>query len=348
MISLVMPLLKTAAVAEQAVSAALISPAQTWGISSEIFSEICLEAAEAADVLAENDIAQCAYSAEYCAALSENAVKSGVKVKIHVKVDTGMSRLGFYFQDIERDKEAVSVVAEACRRPGLIPEGIFTHFAVADGGENGKAFTLKQFSCFMALIAELEKQGITFKIHHCANSGAILDYPEMHLDMVRAGVILYGMEPSLSVEHHADFRPVLSLHSVISHVKEIEPGSDISYDRTFTAKERMRVATIPVGYADGYSRRLSNRGSVLIHGTRCPILGKVCMDQCMADLSQVPDAQIGDTAIIYGNGSDNAPDIQEISQLAQNNKNEIVSRLSSRPARIYMNTDREATAFMSK
>ena len=116
--------------------------------------------AEAADVLAENDIAQCAYSAEYCAALSENAVKSGVKVKIHVKVDTGMSRLGFYFQDIERDKEAVSVVAEACRRPGLIPEGIFTHFAVADGGENGKAFTLKQFSCFMALIAELEKQGI--------------------------------------------------------------------------------------------------------------------------------------------------------------------------------------------
>jgi len=144
-------------------------------------------------------------------------------VKIHVKVDTGMSRLGFYFQDIERDKEAVSVVAEACRRPGLIPEGIFTHFAVADGGENGKAFTLKQFSCFMALIVELEKQGITFKIHHCANSGAILDYPEMHLDMVRAGVILYGMEPSLSVEHHADFRPVLSLHSVISHVKEIEP-----------------------------------------------------------------------------------------------------------------------------
>ena len=115
--------------------------------------------AEAADVLAENDIAQCAYSAEYCAALSENAVKSGVKVKIHVKVDTGMSRLGFYFQDIERDKEAVSVVAEACRRPGLIPEGIFTHFAVADGGENGKAFTLKQFSCFMALIAELEKPG---------------------------------------------------------------------------------------------------------------------------------------------------------------------------------------------
>ena len=192
--------------------------------------------AEAADVLAENDIAQCAYSAEYCAALSENAVKSGVKVKIHVKVDTGMSRLGFYFQDIERDKEAVNVVAEACRRPGLIPEGIFTHFAVADGGENGKAFTLKQFSCFMALIAELEKQDITFKIHHCANSGAILDYPEMHLDMVRAGVILYGMEPSLSVEHHADFRPVLSLHSVISHVKEIEPGSDISYDRTFTAK----------------------------------------------------------------------------------------------------------------
>ena len=299
--------------------------------------------AEAADVLAENDIAQCAYSAEYCAALSENAVKSGVKVKIHVKVDTGMSRLGFYFQDIERYKEAVSVVAEACRRPGLIPEGIFTHFAVADGGENGKAFTLKQFSCFMALIAELEKQGITFKIHHCANSGAILDYPEMHLDMVRAGVILYGMKPSLSVEHHADFRPVLSLHSVISHVKEIEPGSDISYDRTFTAKERMRVATIPVGYADGYSRRLSNRGSVLIHGTRCPILGKVCMDQCMVDVSAVPQAKVGDTVTLIGRDGEDEITAAEIAGIMETIHYEVVCDISKRVTRVYLKNGKEVS-----
>ena len=264
-------------------------------------------------------------------------------MKIHVKVDTGMSRLGFYFQDIERDKEAVSVVAEACRRPGLIPEGIFTHFAVADGGENGKAFTLKQFSCFMALIVELEKQGITIKIHHCANSGAILDYPEMHLDMVRAGVILYGMEPSLSVEHHADFRPVLSLHSVISHVKEIEPGSDISYDRTFTAKERMRVATIPVGYADGYSRRLSNRGSVLIHGTRCPILGKVCMDQCMVDVSAVPQAKVGDTVTLIGRDGEDEITAAEIAGIMETIHYEVVCDISKRVTRVYLKNGKEVS-----
>ena len=292
--------------------------------------------AEAADVLAENDIAQCAYSAEYCAALSENAVKSGVKVKIHVKVDTGMSRLGFYFQDIERDKEAVSVVAEACRRPGLIPEGIFTHFAVADGGENGKAFTLKQFSCFMALIAELEKQGVTFKIHHCANSGAILDYPEMHLDMVRAGVILYGMEPSLSVEHHADFRPVLSLHSVISHVKEIEPGSDISYDRTFTAKERMRVATIPVGYGDGYPRSLSNKGYVLIHGKKAPIRGRVCMDQFMVDVTDIPDGKFGDKVTLVGKDGDEFLPVETLSDLSGRFNYEFVCDLGKRIPREYI------------
>ena len=292
--------------------------------------------AEAADVLAENDIAQCAYSAEYCAALSENAVKSGVKVKIHVKVDTGMSRLGFYFQDIERDKEAVSVVAEACRRPGLIPEGIFTHFAVADGGENGKAFTLKQFSCFMALIAELEKQGVTFKIHHCANSGAILDYPEMHLDMVRAGVILYGMEPSLSVEHHADFRPVLSLHSVISHVKEIEPGSDISYDRTFTAKGRMRVATIPVGYGDGYPRSLSNKGYVLIHGKKAPIRGRVCMDQFMVDVTDIPDVKFGDKVTLVGKDGDEFLPVETLSDLSGRFNYEFVCDLGKRIPREYI------------
>ena len=297
----------------------------------------------AAPILASNTITQTLFSEEYALQLAAEAAKAGCVVDCHVKVDTGMSRLGFYFQDIERDKEAVSVVAEACPRPGLIPEGIFTHFAVADGGENGKAFTLKQFSCFMALIAELEKQGITFKIHHCANSGAILDYPEMHLDMVRAGVILYGMEPSLSVEHHADFRPVLSLHSVISHVKEIEPGSDISYDRTFTAKERMRVATIPVGYADGYSRRLSNRGSVLIHGTRCPILGKVCMDQCMVDVSAVPQAKVGDTVTLIGRDGEDEITAAEIAGIMETIHYEVVCDISKRVTRVYLKNGKEVS-----
>lgn len=300
---------------------------------------------EAAPELAENNISQCAYSAEYCAALSENAVKSGVSVKIHIKADTGMSRLGFYFQDAVRDAAAVEEIAAACRLPGLIPEGIFTHFAVSDGGADGEAYTRRQLSCFTALVAALREKDVTFPICHCANSGATLDYPESYLDMVRAGVILYGLEPSEDVAQPDDFRPVLSLKTVISHVKEIEPGTDVSYGRTYTAQSRVRVATVPIGYADGYSRQLSNRGFMLVHGVRCPILGKVCMDQCMIDVSAVPAAQVGDTVTVIGRDGSGEITVDELAALLGTIHYEIVCGISKRVTRVYLKDGKEDSVF---
>ncbi len=300
---------------------------------------------DAAPLLAENNISQCAYSTAYCEALSKSAVESGVSVKIHVKVDTGMSRLGFYFQDTKRDAAAVEEIAAACRLPGLVPEGIFTHFAVADSGEAGGEFTKRQLHCFQTLIQALADRGVTFQICHCANSGATLDYPESHMDMVRAGVILYGLEPSEDVQNHGDFWPVLSLRSVISHVKEIEPGSDVSYGRTYTAKSRIRVATIPVGYADGYSRHLSGRGSILVHGVRCPILGKVCMDQCMIDVTDVPQAQVGDVVTMIGRDGDAEIPVGELAALLDTIHYEVVCGISKRVTRVYTKSGREDSVF---
>lgn len=300
---------------------------------------------EAASQLAENNISQCAYSSEYCASLSEYAVKSGVSVKIHIKVDTGMSRLGFYFQNINRDTAVVSEIENACRLPGLIPEGIFTHFAESDGGAAGTMYTMRQFGCFKELIETLSHRGIEFPIRHCANSGATLDYPMSHMDMIRAGIILYGISPSDDVMHPEELKPVLSLRAVISHIKEIEPGSDISYGRTYTADKKMRVATIPIGYADGYSRQLSGKGSVLVHGVRCPILGRICMDQCMIDVSSVPEAMVGDTVTLIGEDGRDAILAEELAALMDTIPYEVICGLSKRVTRVYLKNGREDSVF---
>ena len=301
--------------------------------------------AAAAEQLAAYDISQCAYSAEYCTALSEAAVKSGVSVKIHIKVDTGMSRLGFYFQNINRDTAVVEEILTACCLPGLIPEGIFTHFAEADGGAAGMMYTMRQFGCFKELLETLCRKGLEFPIRHCANSGATLDYSMSHLDMVRAGIILYGMSPSEDVMHPEDLMPVLSLKAVISHIKEIEPGSDISYGRTYTAERKMRIGTIPIGYADGYSRQLSGCGSVLVHGVRCPILGRICMDQCMIDLSDVPEAVVGDIVTLIGRDGAEEISAGELAALQNTIPYEIICGLSKRVTRVYIKNGQEDSVF---
>lgn len=300
---------------------------------------------EAAALLAENNISQCAYSSEYCTALSEYAVKSGVSVKIHIKVDTGMSRLGFYFQNINRDTAVVEEIENACRLPGLIPEGIFTHFAEADGGAAGMMYTMRQFGCFKELIETLSRRGIDFPIRHCANSGATLDYSMSHMDMVRAGIILYGMSPSDDVMHPEKLKPVLSLRAVISHIKEIESGSDISYGRTYTADKKLRVATIPIGYADGYSRQLSGKADILVHGVRCPILGRICMDQCMIDVTAVPEAKVGDTVTLIGEDGGDAIRAEELALLMDTIPYEVVCGLSKRVTRVYLKNGGEDSVF---
>ncbi len=293
--------------------------------------------AEEAATLALEDISQCVYSTEYAQALSAHAQRAGVRVKIHAKVDTGMSRLGFYFQDINRDEGAVAQVKAACTLPGLEPEGIFTHFAVSDEGRAGDAFTMRQFGCFKEMVEALQREGLRFKYRHCANSAAVFDYPLSHMDMVRAGVVLYGLRPSGEMRAQPRLQPALALRSVVSHVKTVQAGATVSYGRKFTAQGAMRVATVPVGYADGYPRALSGGGAqVLIHGKRCPVLGRICMDQLMADVTALGPVSMGDRVTLIGRDGAEEITATELAGWEGTINYEVVCALSKRVPRVYL------------
>lgn len=293
--------------------------------------------AEEAKALSEHNISQCVYSLEYARELSRHALETGVTVKIHVKVDTGMSRLGFYFQDISRDEDAVSQIKEVCTLPGLYPEGIFTHFAVSDSGREGDAFTMRQFGCFKEMLETLLREGISFEVRHCANSAAVFDYPLSHLDLVRAGIVIYGLYPSDELRNRPTLTPVLSLRSVVSHIKTIKAGATVSYGRDFTAERDRTIATIPVGYADGYPRRLSPGGAqVLIHGKRCPILGRICMDQLMADVSALEDVKIDDPVTLIGRDGEEEITADELAAREGTIGYEVLCALSKRVPRVYL------------
>lgn len=295
---------------------------------------------EEAAALSEGDISQCVYSTDYAEKLSLCAQATGVRVKIHLKIDTGMSRLGFCFQDIFRDEGTIDEVIKACSLPGLLPEGVFTHFAVSDEGKDGDAFTMRQFGCFKELSEALVRAGVGGDkppIRHCANSAAVFDYPLSHLDMVRAGVVLYGLCPSEKLRARPDLRPVLSLRSVVSHVKTLLPGATVSYGRKFTADREMRVATVPVGYADGYPRALGPGGAVvLIRGQRCPVLGRICMDQLMADVTGVSGAAMGDRVTLIGRDGDEEITADEVARWEDTINYEVVCALSKRVPRVYL------------
>lgn len=291
---------------------------------------------EEAATLSKHRISQCLYSTEYAQALSHFAVEAGVVVNIHVKIDTGMSRLGFLFQDISRDEATVAQVKAACTLPGLRPEGIFTHFAVSDEGTAGDAFTMRQFGCFKEMIESLAREGITFPVRHCANSAGVFDFPLSHLDMVRAGIVIYGLAPSGALRKKPALQPVLSLKSVVSHVKALQPGATVSYGREFTVEQPMEVATVPVGYADGYPRRLSPGGAaVLIRGKRCPILGRICMDQLMADVTGL-GVQVGDVVTLIGRDGTEEVTADELAQKEGTINYEVVCGLSKRVPRVYL------------
>ena len=293
--------------------------------------------ADEARALAEHGISQCVYSTEYARELSDCAQKSGVTVKIHVKIDTGMSRLGFYFQDINRDEATVQEVKAVCRLPGLYPEGIFTHFAVSDEGSAGDIFTMRQFGCFKEMIESLIREGIRFEVRHCANSAAVFDHPLSHLDMVRAGIVIYGLYPSGEVRNRPNLTPVLSLKSVVSHVKTLQKGATVSYGRDFQADREIKVATVPIGYADGYPRVLSPGGAqVLIHGKRCRILGRICMDQLMADVSEVENVRLGDVVTLIGRDGGETILADELAACEHSINYEVVCGISKRVPRVYL------------
>lgn len=285
--------------------------------------------------LSENGIAQCVYSEEYAAELSRNALESSVTVKVHIKIDTGMSRLGF---DLNYTSESeIESILRVCKLPALDFEGVFTHFAVSDEGEKGKDFTTEQYKRFKALLYRLSREGITFKIRHCANSAGILDYLETHMDMVRAGIILYGLYPSGCTGNRPLLKPALELKSVVSHLKTVHEGYTVSYGREYTASRDTKIATIPIGYADGYPRILGARNAeLLINGKRCKITGRICMDQLMADVSELKNVKVGDSVVLIGRSGDEKILADEIAGYQDSINYEVVCDIGKRVPRIYL------------
>ncbi len=261
---------------------------------------------ECAKVLSENNITQCVYSTEYAKGLSRCAEKFGCNVDIHIKIDSGMGRIGFCAKDIDKSADEIFSV---CRLPRLNPKGIFTHFAVSDMGDEGREFTLSQYNKFSLLADKIESKGICFEYRHCANSAAAMDYPELGLDMVRAGIILYGLLPSDSTQKTLSLKKVMSLKTVVSHIKEIEAGDTVSYGCEFVASKPTTIATVPMGYADGFWRSNGkNSPPMLIHGKQAPIVGRICMDQLMLDVTDIENIEIGDEVTVFGAEAGNTVD----------------------------------------
>ena len=240
------------------------------------------------------DIRPAVFKLSMARQLSEEAVRQQKKVYFHIKVDTGMSRIGF-----SDTAESADVVKEISKLPNVEMEGLFTHFARAD--EKDKQWAYLQFERYQAFSQMLKDREVPIAIHHCSNSAGIYDMPEANMDLVRAGISIYGMYPSEEVNKlAAPIVPVMSLKSHIVYIKELQPGSQISYGGTFVVEHPMKVATIPVGYGDGYPRSLSGKGRVLIRGCEAPILGRICMDQFMVDVTEIPNVKEGDMVTLIG------------------------------------------------
>lgn len=277
----------------------------------------------------ENDVTLTIFGTETARILSEEAKRAGKISKIHIAVDTGMNRIGFYCSD-----EAAENIKEISKMPNLFIEGIFSHFATAD--EVNKEFSVKQKNKFMGFCNKLENEGIKIPIKHICNSAAVMDFDDCYFDMVRSGIITYGLYPSDEVNKKAlDLMPALSLKSHVSFIKTVKKGEGISYGQTYIADRDMPVATIPVGYADGYPRLLSNKGRVLINGRFAPILGRVCMDQMMVDISHIKNVSVEDIVTLIGRDGNEVITCEEIASLAQTINYEVICSIGKRVPRIY-------------
>ena len=285
--------------------------------------------------IVENDLRPAVCTYETAQALSDIAAEKNKVCRIHIKVDTGMSRIGF-----QVTPESADTVARISKLPNIMIEGIFTHFARAD--ESSKAPAYEQFKQFEKMIAMVEEKGVQIPLKHCSNSAGIVEIPECNMDMVRAGITLYGLWPSEEVDKtKISLKPVMSLRSRVAYVKELLPGRQISYGGTFTVKKKMTVATVPVGYGDGYARGLSNKGWVLIKGQKAPICGRVCMDQCMVDVTDIPGVKTGDTVTLLGKDADEEITMEQLGELSGRFNYEFACLITPRVPRIYhKNNDR--------
>jgi alanine racemase len=294
----------------------------------------------AADLL-EYDLTQTVNTHASAQVLSQTATSLKKKIKIHLKVDTGMGRLGLLAQNFQRDN-SVALNADAIEETlaiagleGLELEGIFTHFATADSAD--KTSAEDQLDLFMRFLNRLREAGLEPPFRHAANSAALIDMPQSHLDMVRPGIASYGLYPSDEVnKKHVSLKPAMALKAKIIHLKKVPAGFKVSYGSTHKTPRATTIATIPIGYADGLNRLLSSNGQMLVHGHRAPIIGRVCMDLTMLDVGHIDNVQMGDEVVIFGHQGNDAITVDEIASSLNTINYEIVSTITARVPRVYL------------
>ncbi|MBI9089512.1 MAG: alanine racemase [Desulfobacterium sp.] len=290
------------------------------------------------DRLMDHEFTFTVYDLETAQMLSKKAVARGNTIKAHLKIDTGMGRLGI-LPDARRSPpgvtgEAVAEVATIAGLKGLELEGLYTHFASADSSD--KAYANYQYNVFKGFIGELKAQGMEFPLVHSANSAAFLEMPQSHFNMVRIGITMYGLAPSGEVKiDHLGLKPAMEIHSIITSVKKVPKAFKVGYGMTYVTKTETKIAAVPVGYADGYSRQLSSKGSMLVRGKRAPIAGKICMDQTLIDVGAIPGVKPGDRVVILGIQAEEAITADEIAGLTNTINYEVVSSLTARVPKCY-------------
>ena len=302
---------------------------RTEGIQKPILVLGCVFPDQYMEML-KHEIRMNIYTEEMAESISRMAAREGKTAYMHIKLDTGMSRLGFGINE-----QSAETIKRISKMPNVNMEGIFTHFTKAD--EKDKSFTKKQIQEFVWMTERLKEKNVRFTYEHCSNSAGIIDVPEANFDIVRAGISTYGLYPSEEVDKtNVKLKPALALKSHVAFVKEIERGTPVSYGGTFVAKEKMKIATIPVGYADGYPRSLSNKGYVLIRGKKAPILGRVCMDQFMVDVTQIEGVSFGDKVTMIGKDGNEILPVEVLSELSGRFNYDFVCDLGKRIPRVYV------------
>ena len=294
---------------------------------ADIFAPILILGAlqeEYAEETVAYGVSQALFTLASAKALSAAAVKLGKKAKVHLAIETGMNRIGIL------PEHAGEFAAQVMALPGIEIEGVFSHFAMADAKD--KAYCREQYAKFQNALFQIRAQGIEIPIKHISNSATISEAPEMQLDMVRQGITLYGLWPSEEVERCLDYQPVMKLKAKVAYIKQIETGETVGYGRTFKAERATKVATLPLGYADGISRLLSNKGYVLIKGQKAPIVGRICMDQFMVDVTDIEKVDIGDEALVFGSEELSA---DQVAAWIGTISYEVLCAISKRVPRIY-------------
>ena len=292
--------------------------------------------------LIDLDLRQSVYSVETAQAYSAAATARGGRVRVHVKVDTGMGRLGLVPEALTGPHPGKAVgddfiraATAIARLPGIDAEGIFTHFAASDSAD--LSYANGQLSLFLEVLSALRAHGLVFPVRHAANSAALIQIPESHLDLVRPGIALYGLRPSDEVDlGRVSLKPAMALKTRIIHLKAVRAGTFISYGMTYRTPSPTTLATIPAGYADGYRRRFSSRGWMMVHGRRVPVVGRVCMDLTMLDVGAVPDARIDDEVVIFGKQGDEFISADDLARELRTINYEIVCDVSARVPRVYL------------